>query len=98
MTTTGATGKDISVFTADISRFNTFDNSLGYCSSDKVPDRFHRNAGITAHNNLKDRADKKASNGEAVVSKDEDMIGLEEIGNSINNEENNNNEFSFRIC
>jgi hypothetical protein len=86
MSITGATGKDTSAFTNDISRLNTADKSLGSRTSstmDEVPDRFRLNAGIAARN--KDRNDRRDADNNAEVSENEELIGEENVEDPIEN-------------
>ena len=86
MSTTGATGKDTSSFTNDISRFNTAVESSGSHtpSTDEVPDRFRKNAGIAARN--KDRDNRRDVDNNAEVSENEELIGKENMENPIEND------------
>ena len=63
MSTSGATGKDISEFQSRISNSETTHENSGSNTSgtmDDVPDRFRKNAGVAARN--KDRASRRNEN------------------------------------
>jgi hypothetical protein len=94
MSTSGATGKDVSEFQSRISNVETIRENSGSSTSatmDDVPDRFRKNAGIATRN--KDHVDRRAecSNAED-VSEDEIMLGSEDIEDRIKNQPVNNNE------
>src|ERR1700677_1741872 len=88
MSTSGATGKDISEFQSRVSNSETIHENSGSSTSvtlDEVPDRFRKNAGIAARN--KDRADRRAENlDNGNVSEDERILGSEENEDKIENQ------------
>src|SRR6267154_4112195 len=99
MSTSGATGKDISEFQSRILNSEIIHENSGSSTSatlDEIPDRFRKNAGIAARN--KDRAARRAENlDNEVVSEDERILGSEENEDNIENrpvDDDEDDEFS----